>query len=97
WLMYPTELGREPDQLQKMAEFVRNAAEGKLALYVWRFRSDGEPWLASVSGPYLRVGKPEPLHGDSTFSRFDKWDAATAEGHAAAALETLEDWRRVRR
>jgi hypothetical protein len=96
WLIYPTELGREPDQLQKMALFTSQTPEGELSLYVWRFRSDDGPWYAGVSGPYLRKGEPVPLHGDSTFSQFDEWDKGTAEQHAEAVLETLDEWRQVK-
>ncbi|HYT90514.1 MAG TPA: hypothetical protein VEL76_17540 [Gemmataceae bacterium] len=96
WLMYPTELGRQPDQLKKMAVFISTSPEGERALYVWRFRSDDGPWYAGVSGPYLREGEPGPLHGGSTFSRFDKWGQATAEEHAAAVLETLDEWRKAK-
>jgi hypothetical protein len=96
WLTYPTELGREPDQLQKKAVFTSTKPEGELALYVWRFRSDDGPWYAGVSGPYLRHGEPGPLHGHLTFSRFDEWDKATAEQHAEAALETLDEWRKAK-
>jgi hypothetical protein len=93
WLLHPSELGREPDQLENMAVFTSTRPEGEIALYVWRFRTDDGPWYAGVSGPYLRGGEPGPLHGDSTFSRFDEWDQATAEQHAEAVLETLDDWK----
>ena len=81
WLMYPAELGREPDNLElRLTEWVDE--RGKAAMFVWRFReTKGEPWLAGVSGPYVLRGRPEPGHGPLTFSRFDKWDAATAEEH----------------
>lgn len=96
WLLYPTELGREPDALEKMAIFTSDKPEGEVALYVWRFRTEDGPWYAAVSGPHLRKGEPEPLHGDLTFSRFDEWDNATPEEHAEAVLETLEEWRRAK-
>jgi hypothetical protein len=94
WLMYPTELGREPDELKKMAVFTTNQAEGERALYLWRFGSAGGPWYAGVSGPYLRDGEPEPIHGNLTFSCFDEWHTATAEEHAESVLKTLEKWKR---
>jgi hypothetical protein len=96
WLLYPAELGREPDRLQKMAVFTSTRPEGELALYVWRFRNEDGPWYAGVSGPYLREGEPGPLHGDLTFSRFDEWGQATAEQHAEAVLETLAEWRKAK-
>lgn len=93
WLMYPTELGREPEYLEKMAVFTSSTPEGEVLLYVWRFRNEEEPWYAGVSGPYLRKGEPCPLHGDSTFSCFEKWEEATAEQHAKETLNTLNEWR----
>jgi hypothetical protein len=96
WLIYPTELGREPDQLQQMAVFTADGADGELALYVWRFRDGGEPWRAGISGPYRRTEEPRPVHGNLTFSGFDDWESATAEQHAEAALKTLGEWRRAR-
>jgi hypothetical protein len=96
WLLYPSELGHEPDQLEQMAVFTSNQAEGLLALYVWRFRCGDGPWYAATSGPYRLEGEPSPLHGNSTFSGFDEWNTATAEEHAMAALETLAEWKRAR-
>lgn len=93
WLMYPTELGREPEYLEKMAVFTSTTPDGDLLLYVWRFRNEDSPWYAGVSGPYLQKGEPCPLHGNMTFSRFDEWDEATAEQHAEETLKTLNEWR----
>lgn len=96
WLMYPTELGREPDYLEKMAVFTSAKTDGELVLYVWRFRNDDGPWYAGVSGPYLFEGAPCPLHGDMTFSCFTKWDEASAEQHAEETLKTLNEWENAR-
>ena len=92
WLLHPSELGRCPDALEKMATF-ESTQEGKpVVLYVWRFRVGDEPWKASVSGPYPAAPPEGPLHGPQTFSRFEDWDSATAEEHALAVLETLGEW-----
>jgi hypothetical protein len=90
WLKFPTELGREPDQLEKMATF--DSDEG-LRLYVWRFTGHAGEWAAAVSGPYEIDAPPGPVSGESTFSRFEAWESATAEEHAARAVETLQEWR----
>ena len=97
WLMYPTELGREPDYLEKMAVFTSTKTDGELVLYVWRFRNGDDSWFAGVSGPYLFEGTPCPLHGDMTFSCFEKWDDASAEKHAEETLKTLNEWKNARR
>jgi hypothetical protein len=91
WLIYPTELGREPDVLQKMATFESNDG---MVLYVWRFLDAKGEWCAAVSGPYPIDPPPGPVHGSSTFSRFEAWDSASAEEHAERALSTLADWRK---
>ncbi len=88
WLMHPSELGREPDALEHMAALT----QGKHTIHVWRFREDKQPWKAGISGPFLERGPIEPQHGGSTFSRFDVWETATAEAHAAAILGTLASW-----
>lgn len=95
WLCYPTELGREPDVLEKMAEFTQKTKHGVNALYVWRFKNDGDvKSFASVSGIYSLAGEPVPIHGSETFSCFEDWESKTAEQHAEAVLETLKDWSR---
>lgn len=93
WLKYPTELGREPDALEKMATFVSADPASPFVLYLWRFRGRDGTWLASLSGPYPRHAAPGPVSGSATFSRFTPWDALGAEVHASAILKNLADWR----
>ena len=87
WLLYPSELGHEPDEIEQM----HVVTHGARALYIWRFR-DGRKWFAGVSGPFTRRGAPAPQHGEMTFSRFDPWSSATAEEHAVAVMKTLQSW-----
>jgi hypothetical protein len=91
WLKFPTELGREPERLEKMATF---DSDDGLRLYVWRFTGFEGEWAASVSGPYEVDAPPGPVSGASTFSRFEAWEYATVEDHAARAVETLDAWRK---
>ena len=91
WLLYPSELGHEPDEIEQMAVF----KSGTRALHVFRFR-DKATWYAGVAGPFVHRGAPRPLHGHLTFSRFDKWASATAEDHALAVLKTLKSWQAAR-
>jgi hypothetical protein len=92
WLKYPTELGREPDVLEKMATFDAHREGGPVVLYVWRFSDHEGRLCAAVSGPYPRDGVPGPVSGASTFSRFERWETATAAEHAQAVLDTLREW-----
>jgi len=89
WLLYPAELGREPDELA--LEYVEcvDAEQDQIA-YVWRFRVAAEPWLAGVSGPFAQIGAPRPLHGSRTFSRFEAWESATPAQHLERGLGTAE-------
>jgi hypothetical protein len=89
WLSYPSELGREPDDLHLMQKL----QTGKQSLYVWKFL-DGKKWQAGVSGPYILQGKPRPLYGASTFSVFAAAASATPEEHALSVLKTLSAWRK---
>jgi hypothetical protein len=96
WLKFPTELGREPDELQ-LAHTEWLDRRRKLAMYVWKFRNAKEPWLAGVSGPHELRGSPKPNGGSMTFSCFDEWDSATPLEHmekcSGAAKEILKSQR----
>ncbi len=89
WLKYPTELGREPDDIE-LGHTEWLDKRRKLALYVWKFRNAKEPWLAGVSGPHQLKRSPRPTDGQMTFSRFDEWDSATPQEHAKRCAETVE-------
>lgn len=91
WLKFPTELGREPDELVLEERLVFDGGPEECVVYVWRFRGfDGE-WLAGVSGAYW-PGSIGPARGADTFSRFEAWDSASPAEHAAAVFKTLGDW-----
>lgn len=94
WLKFPTELGREPEALEKMATFEADSDGDTVVLYVWRFRGEDGEWLAGASGPYEKEGVPGPVNGSATFSRFEPWESKSAEQHAESILDTLESWRK---
>jgi hypothetical protein len=92
WLLYPAELGREPDDLRlEHVEWLDR--RGKTAVFVWKFRVKGDPWMSGVSGPHTLRGKPKPVDGPLTFSRFDAWKTATPREHLENCAGTLEEWR----
>jgi hypothetical protein len=98
WLLYPAELGCEPDELELVhTEWLDKRK--RLAMFVWKFRTGKKPWFAGVSGPHELRGEPGPLAGHLTFSRFEPWDSATPQEHlersAGTAGEILEQARRV--
>jgi hypothetical protein len=89
WLMYPTELGREPDEITRgHTEWLDK--KRKVAMFVWKFRSAKEPWLAGVSGPYELRGSPRPVHGSCTFSVLDEWESATPQEHMEKCAGTAK-------
>lgn len=90
WLIFPTELGREPDQLElKKFDIEVNVAEGRtVANCVWRFRIAGGPWLAGASGPHELQDEPQPFGDSLTFSRFEEWDNATPDEHLMRCMGT---------
>ncbi|MCB9586187.1 MAG: hypothetical protein H6718_12365 [Polyangiaceae bacterium] len=91
WLVYPTELGRPPDEIELMQVISEDTKtpEGVMEWYLFRFRmkaphsmaSDG--WMAGVSGPFQRSEAPSTRSYGDTFSSFTKWSERTPEEHVA--------------
>jgi hypothetical protein len=90
WLLYPAELGREPDDL-RLEQTYWIDQRSKRAMFIWQFRTQGDPWMAAVSGPHLLQGKPRPLDGCLTFSRFEKWSSGTPLEHLTRCAGTAEE------
>ena len=95
WLSHPGELGCPPDAIEQMGIFEAIRDGEPVVLYVWRFRTGDEPWLAAVSGVYPAAAPEGPLSGSDTFSRFEAWDSQSAEEHAVAILDNLAEWHRA--
>jgi hypothetical protein len=101
WLVYPTELGRVPDEIElmKVVAVDTGLPDGVYDYYLFRFRTrephwaakDG--WIAGVSGPYLRKDQPTTKSLGDTFSTFTKWDAKTPEDHVGDTRELMSRWR----
>ncbi len=97
WLCFPTELGREPDEIELMgvASMETEEEEGTLDFYMFRFRSfephwsakDG--WLAGVAGPFASKADPTPHGGGATFSAFQPWDKMEPAEHLNHMLQIL--------
>lgn len=88
WLLSPMELGHEPDAIEQTGVFTHRG----LTMHVFRFRpgsGDGTRWLAGIAGPFRRTGRPRPLHGHLTFSRFEAWGKQSAERHLEAILDSV--------
>ena len=105
WLVYPTELGRAPDQieLKKVISLDTESDDGMLDYYLFRFRTlpphwaakDG--WTAGVAGPFVRKDAPTTDSNGGTFSDFERWDSRTPDEHLGDVQELLEGWRQSRK
>lgn len=101
WLVYPTELGRVPDEIElmKVVPIDTGLQGGIYDYYVFRFRTKPphwaaeKGWLAGVSGPFLRGIEPTTEALGETFSSFEKWESKTPDAHVGDTRELLEQWR----
>jgi hypothetical protein len=105
WLVYPTELGSAPDQIQlaKVVPVDTRGPDGMLDYYVFKFRTfaphwaakDG--WMAGIAGPFLRKDAPTTVAQGATFSKFESWGAKTPEEHVGDVESLLEEWAAFRK
>lgn len=101
WLIYPTELGRVPDEIElmKVVPIDTGLPGGIYDYYVFRFRTKPphwaaeKGWLAGVSGPFRRGTEPTTESLGGTFSSFEKWESKTPDAHVGDTQELLEQWR----
>ena len=92
WLSHPGELGEPPEALERMGVLDTTKNREPLVLYLWRFKTKTSEWMAAVSGPYPACPPKGPLHGASTFSRFEVWDSKTPQEHVTEILGNLAEW-----
>ena len=92
WLCFPTELGREPDEIELMDRGVEEPeddeeAEADGEMFVFRFRTEPphwaaeRGWMAGWAGPFP-AGRLSADGGGSTFSEFQPWDEFVADAGA---------------
>jgi hypothetical protein len=101
WLVYPTELGRAPDQIElmKVVSDDYGPPDGVLEWYLFRFRtkpphwSAKDGWMAGVAGPFRKADAPSTVAYGDTFSKFTRWGSLTPEQHVAEVRELMTDWR----
>jgi hypothetical protein len=97
WLCFPTELAREPDEIELMKTFVEQGepSQGVVEHYLFRFRthpphwSAKEGWLAGIAGPFYPAEGPSPS-ANGTFSAFQQWDSKTPEEHFRELCEPTD-------
>jgi hypothetical protein len=96
WLLFPTELGRAPDEIRQLQVTPIETDDGLADLYVFAFRTHAPHWLSEkdwvvgVAGPFLTDNQPtfESLGG--TFSRFESLSEKSVDEHVEALLGTVE-------
>lgn len=104
WLIYPTELGRVPDEIElmKVVSIDTGTVDGFIDYYVFRFRTypphwaAKDNWMAGVSGPFIRKDAPSTKSYGETFSLFESWDSKTPEEHVGNIQEIMKRWREYR-
>jgi hypothetical protein len=89
WLMYPSELGREPEALELVAKIEgKSEDDADSVMYLWKCTSDGSVF-ACANGPYRVDAEVGELVGGHSFSDFKAWDEATPEQHLAEIVGRL--------
>lgn len=92
WLMFPSELGYEPDALELVAKLAGKSEDGGDAvMFLWKCTA-GEGAFACANGPFRTHSEMGELLGGHSFSNFTAWDEATPEEHLAEIVGTLSDW-----
>lgn len=97
WLMYPSELGEEPERIELGATLASTTDDGEPQQWcVWRVYVSEEESIGSVSGPYGRAALESPtpatVCAEHVFSNFTAWDEVPPEQHLEDVLETLDGW-----
>lgn len=101
WLVFPTELGCEPDEIELLHVEVRVVQWGRrkprpTEYYFFRFRSasfnyhDMNKWIVGMSGGFQRLSGKKFNYTCDTFSYFNTLRSCTIEQHIAMYLDESE-------
>lgn len=100
WLMHPMEMGRPPDDLSLLKVYkLKFKGWGKVAFYLWRFRSEHKDWkekgwMVGVSGPYQYKKMPTTTGLGFTFSNFTPLKEHAFDNHFKQLMETVIEAKR---
>ncbi|MEM6802020.1 MAG: hypothetical protein AAF696_11495 [Bacteroidota bacterium] len=95
WLIYPTELGHPPTEIELWDTInITYNDVGKTTYYLWKFRSDAEAWkedgwMVGLSGPYVNKEMPTTRSYGYTFSQFSKLEEKSPEEHFEYIMDIL--------
>jgi hypothetical protein len=99
WLVYPTELGRTPHEIDLAATFDGQGDDADRRYYLFRFRTRAphwaaeKGWMAGIAGPFDSSASPQPAIASSTFSTFTPWDEKSPRDHFAAITGlSADEW-----
>jgi len=94
WLLFPTELGAVPSQIELIKKVDHLKNDTTFTYYVYKFRID-EPhwaakdgWMIGVVGPYFRYSQPYDFP-KGTFSKFSKIGETTPEQEVTWVHENI--------
>lgn len=101
WLVYPTELGRPPNDIELMKVTDISTQDGIYSYYLFRFRTTGkheaakDGWMAGLAGGYKKVNAPTTSSSGDTFSKFERFDAKTPDEHIRDITDLIKDhWKK---
>jgi hypothetical protein len=83
WLLFPTELGSIPDEIEHAKKVIIDFDGNNVIYHVFKFRMNPPHWAAEigwslgVAGPYF--DDSEPYDNSNAFSRIGKMDLTTPE------------------
>jgi hypothetical protein len=99
WLIYPTELGRAPHEIELLRTVESKVGGDDMLYYVWKFRThpphwaaeDG--WMVGVAGPFLARVAPSTAAYGETFSTFAKLDETDIDAYVDEIRSLVRDAR----
>jgi hypothetical protein len=92
WLLYPSELGYEPAELELVAKVSGTSEDAQVIMCLWKVTAEDGSAFAAASGPYQANVTIGPLFGENTFSNFTDWQSCTPDEHLKEIIETLDRW-----
>jgi hypothetical protein len=99
WLIYPTELGRAPHEIELLRTVEARLGGDDMLYYVFKFRThpphwaaeDG--WMLGVAGPFLARIAPSTAAYGETFSTFAKLDETDVDAYVDEIRALVRDTR----
>jgi len=97
WLVYPTELGKMPNEIELLeVKTIQYSDVGNADHYLWKFKSNDEyfkdkGWMFGMSGPYIENELPTTNAQDYTFSAFEKLEEKSVDEHFNFIINLIDE------